>query len=57
MPHTPSARIAFAGLIVALITGWAASAARAPQAVTPAELSALEFRTIGPANMSGRFST
>ena len=55
MPHTQGARLAFAGLIVALTTAWVGSAAQAPRQTTPAELSALEFRNIGPANMSGRF--
>ena len=55
MPHTLGARFALAALILALTTGWVGSAARAQRQATPVELSALEFRNIGPANMSGRF--
>ena len=55
MPHTLGARLALVGLIVALTTGWAGSAAQAPRQLTPADLASLEFRNIGPANMSGRF--
>jgi hypothetical protein len=55
MPHASIARYALAGPILAFTSGWVGSAARAPRQATPADLSALEFPNIGPANMSGRF--